>query len=147
MFNLHFKNERPVVNTSICMGRVLCTYFISYKTACNSPHKSTTDFFKCYPTRYVTIRLHAIARRHDDKTERHFMESINNIFFKIKFHTQKNLKSTKKKEKSISNWDYRIVSFYYFILTEFFNNKYIIKNCANWSILLLRVLNSNKMSD
>lgn len=99
MFNLHFKNERPEVNTSICMGRVLCTYFISYKTACNSPHKSTTDFFKCYPTRYVTIRLHAIARRHDDKTERHFMESINNIFFKIKFHTQKNLKSTKKKRK------------------------------------------------
>lgn len=56
-------------------------------------------FFKCYPTRYVTIRLHAIARRHDDKTERHFMQSINNIFFKIKFHTQKNLKSTKKKRK------------------------------------------------
>lgn len=101
MFNLHFKNEKLEVNTSICMGRVLCTYFISYKTACNSPHKSTTDFFKCYPTRYVTIRLHAIARRHDDKTERHFMESINNIFFKIKFHTQKNLKSTKKREKYI----------------------------------------------
>lgn len=101
MFNLHFKNERPVVNTSICMGRVLCTYFISYKTACNSPHKSTTDFFKCYPTRYVTIRLHAIARRHDDKTERHFMESINNIFFKIKFHSEKFKKYKKKREKYI----------------------------------------------
>lgn len=128
------------------MGRVLCTYFISYKTACNSPHKSTTVFFLCYPTRYVTIRLHAIARRHDDKTERHFMQSINNIFFKIKFHTQKYFKNIYiKKKKSISNWDYKMVSFYYFILTEFFNNNK--KKCANWSILLLRVLNSNKMSD
>lgn len=84
------------------MGRVLCTYFISYKTACNSPHKSTTVFFfLCYPTRYVTIRLHAIARRHDDKTERHFMQSINNIFFKIKFHTQKYFKNIYIKKRKV----------------------------------------------
>lgn len=86
MFNLYFKNERLVVNIFICMGCVLCMYFISYKIVCNFFNKLIIDFFKCYLIRYVIIRFYVIVRCYDDKIERYFMESINNIFFKIKFY-------------------------------------------------------------
>lgn len=62
------------------------------------------------------------------------MESINNIFFKIKFYIQKNLKSIKKREKYIKLrlQDCVVLLFYYYLFfIEFFNNKYILKNCVN----------------